>query len=446
MAAGTAEHDPYAGRTLEGGFRTHQLIGRGMFARVYDGAGPDGQPVAIKILTRRDEQAERRFYREIKVCRELPPNPHVVGFRGQGQAPDGAPFMAMELVDGFTLRSVLKPGFRLDERPACGLMVQLCESFQGLHQLGLAHRDIKPDNIMLTNVGKRVKLMDFGLVKDAQGLLKLFEEQDILAGQDFADNLEEGMVAGTPEYMAPEQISDPSLSDPLMERTDTTADVYALGVIFYQMLSGRKPFPARIDGDDREATRQMLRYMEWRLEQDDDDLPVIDTITPELWSIVAKALRRNPKHRQGTAGALLADIERYLEHGEGVEEDDLTETLSIDVNEIAELAAMLGTGAQSPFGGLVAPRAAEPAHATPAPTQPPRPTGAAPAPAPAEDFDPFEAPVRLPVPGERPVVPAATRLAFRREAPERQLLPWILAGLGVLGAATAAALFALGYL
>ena len=158
-----------SGSILPGGVRLGRLLGEGAFARVYEAWLDSGDRVAVKVLRRREVEAERRFLREIQVSRALPSSQHVVGYRAHGSTADGRLWLAMECVDGFTLSAVMWPDNPLSVRKACGLMLQLCESFGGLHRLGIAHRDIKPANIMLADGGRTVKLMDFGLVSDAQG-------------------------------------------------------------------------------------------------------------------------------------------------------------------------------------------------------------------------------------------------------------------------------------
>ncbi len=314
----------YLGVELPGGFVPERRVGAGNFAWVFRGHGPAGEPVAIKLLHRQDHQGVRRFAREIKVCRELPPSPHTVRYIAHGEAPDGAPWFAMEFVDGLTLTELLRRRRRFAVPDAVKLMFQLCKGFAGLHRLGVAHRDIKPDNIMLTHRDEQVKIMDFGLVQDSQGLLKLFEEHDMVGGgDDFADDLDQGMLAGTPEYMAPEQISDPKLTDPAQLKTDTTADVYSLGVIFYQLLTGRKMFPLvpRAQGGSA-LQREVMDYLERRVAQRDADLVRPRAIEPQLWTIVAKAVRRDPKMRQGDATELARDLQTYMWTGRGIPEDE----------------------------------------------------------------------------------------------------------------------------
>ncbi len=340
-----SDPSPYVGKPLIGGYVPQKYIARGRFAWVFDGVGPSLDRVAIKMLYRRDMQAERRFLRETKVLRQLPDHPNRVSYRAHGTTQDGAPWIAMEFIDGFNLRQVLKSGKPLPERAACTLMAQLCDGFQGLHKLGLAHRDINPDNIMVTHEARQVKLMDFGLVQDSQGLLKLYEQADILQGDDFVDNLDKGFIAGTPEYMAPEQISDPQNSD--TNKTDTTADVFALGVIFYELLAGHQLFPfAKGAGQAATKREAFMGFLKWRVAQDVSDYVCPAGVSAELWSILRKSLNRDPRDRQSDGRELGADIRFYLETGQGVLDDDLGATIatSFDDPEIRRLQAAMTTG------------------------------------------------------------------------------------------------------
>ncbi len=317
----------YAELTLPGGWRTARPIGRGNFAWVYAGVSPDGETCAIKVLHQRSEQAEKRFLREIKIVREIPHNDYCVRYKAHGETDDGAPWLALEFIRGVTLSAIIAKGKPIGAVRLMRLMVQICKGFAGLHRFGLAHRDVKPDNIMITRPEGSVKLLDFGLVQDSQGLLKLFEEEDMVRGRDFADDLDHGMLAGTPEYMAPEQISD-ATSAPDEQRTDTTADVFSLGVIFYQLLAGRKLFPFDPKAQEPKGVhKEMLAYLDWRLSLSDSDLERPPEISPQLWTIIVKSLHKDPKQRQGTALELAGDIEVYLQTGRGIENDDLSVTV-----------------------------------------------------------------------------------------------------------------------
>lgn len=327
-----------------------RFVGAGKFAWVYEArarTAPNAAPVrvAVKLLYRDDVQAVRRFQRETKVMRQLPAHPNCVAYKGHGTH-DKRPWVAMDFVDGFTLSAVLRSGRPIPERAACTLMAQLCDGFEGLHRLGLTHRDITPDNIMITQADRQVKLMDFGLVLDSQGLLQLYEQVDILDGKDFLDDLDAGLIAGTPEFMAPEQILDPHEKDRLRQKTDTTADVFALGTIFYQLLSGTQLFPYERGARGATGKQALINYLDWRVRFRDEDIPLHDAIGAELWSIVRKSLAREPKQRQRDATELGADLRFFLETGQGVLEDDLSATIAqeFDARQMKSGILSMSTG------------------------------------------------------------------------------------------------------
>lgn len=326
------------GQWLPGGYRIRRFVGAGAFAWVYQATNFSNEKVAIKVLQNATPEATTMFAREIKVLRALPPSDHCVRYLDDGVTEEGMLFLAMEFIDGCTLKDAFKfkPQWQVEE--ACNLMLQLCEALSGLHRLGVAHRDLKPENVMLTR-DWQVKLMDFGLVKDAQGLLKLFESEDILTGRDFAENIDRAMLAGTPEYMAPEQFSDPLVEDESKAKTDTWSDVYTLALIFYQLLVGRKLFPFEPDNSSQSAyARSLLAYIKQRSSFQDSQLIRPNGIPNALWPVLACALRQNPKHRYPTASEFAEGIQRYLATGESDNEFDSAEETSI-----ADMGSLLAT-------------------------------------------------------------------------------------------------------
>lgn len=332
-------------------YKLMRFVGAGKFAWVFEAERVEAPPgtsperVAVKMLYREDTQGIRRFQREIKVMRQLPAHPNCVAYKGHGTFERHA-WVAMDFIDGFTLAAVLRGKKALPERAACLLMTQLCDGFEGLHRLGLTHRDITPDNIMITQADRQVKLMDFGLVQDSQGLLQLYEQVDIVDGEDFKDDLDAGLIAGTPEFMAPEQILDPHEKDRARQKTDTTADVFALGTIFYQLLSGTQLFPYEVGARGQPGKQGLINYLEFRVKHRDEDLVCPDNIGAELWTVVKKSLAHEPKHRQRDATELGADIRYYLETGQGVLEDDMSATISapMDPARLKSLALQMSTG------------------------------------------------------------------------------------------------------
>ncbi len=197
------------------------LLGRGGMGVVYKARQPAlDRMVALKILTKKmalDPDFQGRFIREAKALASLS-HPNIVGVYDFG-AENGLFFFAMEFVDGVSLRQVVRDR-KLTSDQALKLVPQLCDALEYAHGEGVVHRDIKPENILLDRKG-RVKIADFGLAK--------------ITGQDIAVQLTQtNMVMGTPHYMAPEQIENP-------KSVDHRADIYSMGVVFYEMLTGELP-------------------------------------------------------------------------------------------------------------------------------------------------------------------------------------------------------------
>ena len=212
-------------------FEILELIGKGGMGAVYKVRQRElDRVVALKILPPaigRESSFSDRFAREAKALAKLN-HPGIVTIHEFGQA-DGLYFILMEFVDGVNLRRLLQNG-RIAPRDALAIVPQICDALQFAHDHGIVHRDIKPENILLDRLG-RVKVADFGLAK-------LVDEATTapVAGHAAGEPLltEAGKVMGTPEYMAPEQVHQP-------DEVDHRADIYALGVVFYQMLTGELP-------------------------------------------------------------------------------------------------------------------------------------------------------------------------------------------------------------
>jgi tRNA A-37 threonylcarbamoyl transferase component Bud32 len=199
-----------------------ECLGRGGMGAVYKARQPRlDRFVALKILSpekQNDPQFAERFEREARVLARLS-HPHIVSVFDSGVA-QGRYYLLMEFVDGLTLRQVLQPG-KLSPAEALQLVPQICDALQYAHQQGIVHRDIKPENILLDKQGQ-LKIADFGIAKiaglEAPGL-SLTGVRDVM---------------GTPHYMAPEQVEQP-------QSVDHRADIYSLGVVFYEMLTGELP-------------------------------------------------------------------------------------------------------------------------------------------------------------------------------------------------------------
>jgi len=208
------------------------FIGRGGMGAVYKARQKVlDRVVALKILppdTSQDPAFAERFTREARALARLN-HPGIVTIHEFGRA-DGLYFFLMEYVDGLNLRDLLAAS-RISPHEALAIVPQICEALQFAHDQGIVHRDIKPENILLDRRG-RVKVADFGLAKLVAAETGPEGESAITSAP--ADLTRAGKIMGTPNYMAPEQKAQP-------EAVDHRADIYALGVVFYQMLTGELP-------------------------------------------------------------------------------------------------------------------------------------------------------------------------------------------------------------
>jgi serine/threonine protein kinase len=331
----------YLGEVVSRRYMIDRLVGEGSFAWVYRARERSGAVVAVKILHSSQSSAALRFAREIKVLLSLPQNAYVAGYVDHGTTRDGKPLLVLEFVDGITLKQGLERRPKLAADKAVAFVSELCQAFVGLHQLGVAHRDVKPENILLARRGG-IKLIDFGLIRDAQGILKLLEEEDQIDSRVFSQNLDQGVLAGTPEYMAPEQFSDSAVKDENDTKTDTSSDVFSLGVILYELLMGKKPFPMNVV-PAKDYPRELLRYLRWRVGLGDKDIPPMRGINDPLQSIVLKALRRDPGRRQPDSRRLLEDLIHFRNTGEGVRQTDESHTVIVDSERLAWRAHPIGT-------------------------------------------------------------------------------------------------------
>ena len=223
------EEDRWIGRTIAETFRLDKLIGEGAMGRVYQGEQLSlGKPIAIKVLHRHlggDPRIARRFHREAKAASRLS-HPNSVQIIDFGEDDDGTLFIAMELLEGEDLQTIIDHDAPLTPTRIANLMKQTLRALDEAHHAGIIHRDLKPENVVVLSEreGERVKVCDFGIAKIVES-----EGRSTAITKD-------GYVCGTPEYMAPEQARG--------EEIDHRADVYSAGVMLYQLLCERVPFKA----------------------------------------------------------------------------------------------------------------------------------------------------------------------------------------------------------
>lgn len=300
--------DPLLGTTIAGRFTILGRLGRGSMGAVYRARQEAmGRDVALKLVRQdraHDPETKGRFEREARAISALV-SPHTVTAFDFGEAEDGSWFLAMEMLEGETVGDRLRRVGRLDWFDALRFTRDALQSLAEAHAKGIIHRDLKPDNLFLSRMPsgsgavtpELCKVLDFGIAKWSRA-----EDSSKI------DQLETqaGTVFGTPRYMSPEQAQGSQL--------DARSDLYSLGVLLYQMLSGRAPF---VDDD---AVVVMARHIK-------DAPPRFDTMTPEvkvpesiealLWRVLAKS----PAERPATAEQMIAELDaaeisvRALESG-----------------------------------------------------------------------------------------------------------------------------------
>jgi serine/threonine-protein kinase len=276
--------DPMIGRVVAGKFRIDEVIGQGGMGRVYRATQLAlDKTVAIKLLhasCSEDEVKVQRFHREARASSRLT-HPNTIQVIDFGQDDDGTLFMAMEFVRGKTGMSLLRSAFPLDEKRVARILQQVCHALAQAHDRGLVHRDLKLDNIMIDDRPGRddfVKVLDFGIAK-------LLHPE----GKDARTLTSKGFVCGTPDYMAPEQV----VNEPVDHRTD----IYALGIVMYQLVTGQLPFKGH---NVVEVAAQQVATPPRPPQQVAPHLPISD----EMQNIILTCLQKNPAQRFQSTRAL----------------------------------------------------------------------------------------------------------------------------------------------
>ncbi|MDX6288360.1 MAG: eukaryotic-like serine/threonine-protein kinase [Blastocatellia bacterium] len=316
--------DPLIGRVFEGKYRLDERLGGGGMGTVYRATHMlIERPVAVKVLSQRfvgDETAQQRFRREARASGRMQ-HPNAVMVNDFGATEDGWLYIVMELLEGQTLRDLLMREAPLDPARAVSFMLQTCAAVGAAHDAGLIHRDLKPANIFIEqrpHLAAVVKVLDFGVAKF------VVEEHD----DDYNTLTQVGAIIGTPRYMSPEQCSGAAPLTP-------ASDVYSLGIILYEMLTGAVPFSA--DTPLALALKQVS-------EPPVRPRKVVPTIPAELEGVVMHALAKDPRFRPADANELRRELHEVavdlgLEHS--------TSTLA------PSLAELRNAGTESPSGRLV---------------------------------------------------------------------------------------------
>ncbi|WP_241901614.1 Stk1 family PASTA domain-containing Ser/Thr kinase [Nocardioides houyundeii] len=277
--------DPMVGRTLERRYRILRRIARGGMASVYEAVDTRlDRVVAVKVMhpgLGDDEEFVARFVREARAAAGLS-HPNIVSVYDQGED-DGTVFLAMEYVPGHTLRDVIRKESPMAPARALALLDPVLSALATAHRAGLVHRDIKPENVLIADEpgGSQVKVADFGLAK---------------AVSAHTQHTATGVLIGTVSYLAPELV--------VQGRADERADVYAVGVILYELLTGTKPH----DGE----SQIQVAYQHVH-----EDVPAPSAKVPGIPAyvdaLVARATARDRSQRSADASVLLHQVHRVAQ-------------------------------------------------------------------------------------------------------------------------------------
>ena len=314
--------DPLIGRTLDDKYSLDERLDEGGMGTVYRGMHLlIDRPVAIKVLNSRfvdDRSAQERFRREARAAGRIR-HINAVAVTDFGRTTDGLFYVVMELLEGRSLQDVLARESPLDTARAVAVMLQVSAAVASAHEEGVIHRDLKPGNIFVVQRAHAptiIKVLDFGIAEFAFG--------DGAAAQQISPT---GIMAGTPRYMSPEQCDGAELTP--------ASDVYSLGIILYEMLTGTTPFSA--------ASPSSLA-VKHSYEKPRSPREFVSTIPTELEAVVLHALEKNADQRPQNAGMFRRELYATaqllgLEHAEGFS------ALTLD--------SLRNAGTESPSGRLV---------------------------------------------------------------------------------------------
>jgi hypothetical protein len=348
-APASSRPDPLVGRVIEGRFEILEPLARGGMGAVYKARQlPLERICAVKVLSvsydpDADPLFQKRFFREASVAAKLT-HPNTVRIFDYGQTTDGIYFIAMEYLEGRTLFRLLRDEGPLDEGRASHIAKQICRSLREAHEHGVVHRDLKPGNVLIVERPDEkygVKVLDFGLVKD------IAEHTQVTQA---------GLRMGSPKYMAPEQ----ARGDTISARTD----IYSLGVLLYEMLTGRPPF------DKKQPALTAMAQV-------NDPVPPLSSVRPGLdllpglEDIVLRCLEKDPARRFQRMQDMLDALKAVVADETG--ENARPSFLPAPVEPGPVSGAVVASKASSLPPAAALPPLPAPAEALPPPAAPPPP-------------------------------------------------------------------------
>ncbi|MCE9634736.1 MAG: serine/threonine protein kinase [Planctomycetes bacterium] len=337
MSSQTAPARIAAGTVLGDRFELGAVVGEGAMGVVYRATDRlSDRPAAVKVMKAQLSQSREfvgRFKREARAASRFR-HPAAVAVLATGETEDRLPYIAMELIEGRSLDELIRAEAPLASGRACNLIHQLLRALATAHKLGIVHRDMKPANIRVVVDAdgiERPKILDFGVAKFVRG------DVGEVTG---SFKTKTGMIVGTPKYMAPEQIRGDAI--------DGRADIYAVGAMFHEMLTGKPPFEA----DD--VFGFVALHLKQQVASITQRFPDLD-VPPEVDEVVLRMLEKEPKSRPED-GAILADeLERWSV------EDPKAAQKSVELKRgviAVVVAGVVGAGAAWVLGPAVAPVAA----------------------------------------------------------------------------------------
>lgn len=327
-AAADVLHAYHVGSTIAGKYRVKRLLGHGGMGSVYKAENMAiGRIVAVKVLHPHladDGVTLTRFQREARAAAAVG-HRHVVEVLDMGIEATGSPYIVMEYVRGKSVAKLLRGHGPLPHRRACDVAGQILEALGAVHSNGIVHRDLKPDNVLLTVVGGRadyVKVFDFGVAAFVEGAW------DSRHGQDLTPS---GRTMGTPYYASPEQLRGDTVRD-------GRCDLYAVGVLIFEMLTANRPFQAENFAD---LCRRIIH-------EPPPPLAAFLRSPPHgLDAVLQRALAKDPAGRFQDADAMLAALVPFGATPPSHDEPEPTDTFTVDLRELRERELELGLGPES---------------------------------------------------------------------------------------------------